>query len=334
MAEQEIYYEMLWDCTQCNTKGLLGDSHRHCPTCGAAQDPSKRYFPQPGDEVEARNHKFVGADWSCAYCSSPNSAPAAHCTNCGAGQDGTKPVAIVVDTATPAAEPVVTPAPVARNLGWLRWALAALALVVVGFIFLFTSTKETAATVAQRTWAREIQIEQLARVSDTAWCDSVPADAYGVSRSREQRSTRQVPDGQICHDERIDKGDGTFVKRRECTPRYRNEPVYDDRCRYQVNRWRSVRTLKADTQNALMPVWPTVSNLNTNFLGAGVGGGVGALGSEREGTRRENYVLTLASGGKTWTCNVSERVWSKYQEGANTPLKVRLTGGADCDSLK
>jgi hypothetical protein len=164
-------------------------------------------------------------------------------------------------------------------------------------VFLFTSTKETTATVAERSWAREIQIEQMARVSETAWCDSVPGDAYGVSRSREQRSTRQVPDGQTCHDERIDKGDGTFVKRRECTPRYRAEPVYDDRCRYQVNRWRSVRTLKADTQNALMPVWPMVSNLNANFLG----GGMGALGSEREGTRRENYVLTLASGGKTWT---------------------------------
>jgi len=334
MAEQEIYYEMLWDCTQCNTKGLLGDSHRHCPTCGAAQDPGKRYFPKPGEEVEAKNHQFVGADWSCAYCSSPNSAAAAHCTNCGAGQDGTKPVAIVTDTATPPAEPVTAPAPVARSLGWLRWALAAVALVVVGFIFLFSSTKETTATVAQRSWAREIQIEQMARVSDTAWCDSVPADAYGVSRSREQRSTRQVADGQTCHDERIDKGDGTFVKRRECTPRYRSEPVYDDRCRYQVNRWRSVRSVKADTQNALMPVWPTVSNLNANFLGGGVGSGMGALGSEREGTRRENYVLTLASGGKTWTCNVSESVWSRYQEGATTPLKVHLTGGADCASLK
>jgi len=334
MAEQEIYYEMLWDCAQCNTKGLLGDSHRHCPTCGAAQDPSKRYFPKEGEEVEARNHKFVGADWSCAYCSSPNSRAAAHCTNCGAGQDGTKPVAIVVDTATPPAEPVAAPAPAARSLGWLRWALAALALVVVGFIVLFTSTKDTTATVAQRTWAREIQIEQMARVSDAAWCDSLPVDAYSVTRHREQRSTRQVPDGQICHDERIDKGDGTFVKRRECTPRYRAEPVYDDRCRYQVNRWRSVRTLKADTQNALMPVWPTVSNLNANFLGAGVGGGMGALGSEREGARRENYVLTLASGGKTWTCNVSETVWNKYEQGSTTPLKVRLTGGADCDSLK
>ena len=94
-----------------------------------------------------------------------------------------------------------------------------LALMVVGIIFLFTSSKETTATVAQRSWAREIQIEQMARVSDTAWCDSLPADAYGVSRSRAQRSTRQVADGQTCHDERIDKGDGTFVKRRECTPR-------------------------------------------------------------------------------------------------------------------
>ncbi|MFZ2308904.1 MAG: hypothetical protein WAW34_16345 [Rhodoferax sp.] len=59
MSEQEIYYEMLWDCAQCNTKGLLGDSHRHCPTCGAAQDPTKRYFPKEGEEVEAKNHKFA-----------------------------------------------------------------------------------------------------------------------------------------------------------------------------------------------------------------------------------------------------------------------------------
>jgi hypothetical protein len=170
----------------------------------------------------------------------------------------------------------------------------------------------------------------MARVSDSAWCDSVPGDAYGVSRSREQRSARQVADGQTCQDQRIDKGDGTFVKHRECTPRYRSEPVYDDRCRYQVNRWRSVRSVKADTQSALSPAWPLVSNLNANFLG----GSVGTLGSEREGQRRENYVLTLGSGGKTWACNVSETVWNKYQEGATAPLKVHLTGGADCDSLK
>ncbi|MEO7108554.1 MAG: hypothetical protein ABIZ09_19430, partial [Rhodoferax sp.] len=105
MAENEIFYEMLWDCPQCNTKGLLGDSHRHCPTCGAAQDPTKRYFPEPGQEIEARNHQFVGADWACVFCSSPNSAAAAHCTNCGAGKDGTKPVATVLDRAASVAKP-------------------------------------------------------------------------------------------------------------------------------------------------------------------------------------------------------------------------------------
>jgi len=330
MAEEEIYYEMLWDCTQCNTKGLLGDSHRHCPTCGAAQDPTKRYFPKEGEEVEAKNHQFVGADWSCAYCSSPNSHAAAHCTNCGAGQDGTKPVSLMADTAAPPAPAVAPTAPAKRGVGWLRWVFAALALVVIGIVFLFTSTKETTATVAQRTWAREIQIEQMARVSDSAWCDSVPGDAYGIPRTREHRPTRPVPDGQACHTQRQPRGHPAFVKHRECTPRYRDEPVYDDRCRYQVNRWRTVRSVKADMQNSLNPVWPTVSNLNANFLG----GGVGSLGSEREGTRHESYVLTLGSGGKTWTCNVPEGVWSKYHEGATTPLKVRLTGGADCDSLK
>jgi hypothetical protein len=343
MAEQEIYYEMLWDCTQCNTRGLLGNSHRHCPSCGAVQDPAKRYFPKDGEEVEAKNHRFVGTDWNCAYCSSPNSAAAAHCTSCGAGQDGSKPVALVIDkvnsetvppkpvSAQAATSSHVPPSnPSKRGIGCLMAVLATLAIAVVGLVLLLTYTKETTATVAERSWAREIQIEQMARVSDTAWCDSVPADAYGVSRSREQRSTRQVPDGQDCQTERIDKGDGTFVKRQECTPRYRDVPVYDDRCRYQVNRWRGVRSVKADTQLSLMPVWPQVSNLNANFLG----GSVGSLGSEREGARTENYVLTLASGGKTWTCNVSQSVWSRYQEGATTPLKVRLTGGADCDSLK
>ncbi len=329
MAEKEIYYEMLWDCTQCSTKGLLGDSHRHCPTCGAAQDPTKRYFPEPGAEVEAHNHQFVGADWNCAYCSSPNSAAAAHCTNCGAGQDGTKPVTLVVDTAAPAPEPVAAPTPKAPRSGWWRWALALFALAVVALGFMFTRTHEATATVSGKNWQREIQIEKFGPVSDSAWCDSLPADAYAVSQSREQRSTRRVEDGQVCHDERIDKGDGTFVKRRECTARYREEPVYDNRCRYQANRWRSYRTVKAGPQTAAAPVWPALGNIGTGNSLVG-----NTMGAERAGPRSESYVLSLQSEGKTFTCNVSESVWNKFEQGMTTPLKVRMTGGADCGSLK
>ena len=323
MSEKEIFYEMLWDCTQCETRGLLGDSHRHCPTCGAAQDPTKRYFPKPGEEVETNDHQFVGADWSCSYCSTPNCIAAAHCTNCGAGKDGTKPVAIVIDRlALPVAAPAAASA--ASKSGWM-----------------FSITKETTATVSQRTWLREIQIEKLASVSESVWCDSVPADAYAVARTREQRSSKKIPDWQDCHEERVDKGDVTFVKRRECTPRYREEPIYDNRCHFQVNRWRTARSVKAgaETSSALMPVWPSVGNLYSGSSGAnlsanGLGGTRSLVGAEREGPRRENYTLTLASGGKTWTCSVSENVWRKYEDGSTTPIKVRFTGGADCDSLK
>lgn len=326
MAEKEIYYEMLWDCTQCGTKGLLGDSHRHCPTCGAAQDPTKRYFPEPGQEVEARNHQFVGADWSCAYCSSPNSAAAAYCTNCGAGKDGTKPVAMVVDTAAALAPVAAATPPATPRSGWWRWAFAVIALTVVALGILFTSKHETTATVAGKTWQREIQIEQFGPVSDSAWCDSVPGDAYSISQSREQRSTRRIEDGQTCHDTRTDKGDGTFVKRQECTPRYREEPVYDNRCRFQVNRWRSYRSVKAGPQTSASPMWPTLGNINSLT--------VNSPGAERAGQRSESYVLQLQAGGNNWTCNVPESVWSKYAQGSTTPLQVRTVGGADCASLK
>lgn len=340
MAEKETYYEMLWDCTQCETKGLLGDSHRHCPTCGAAQDPAKRYFPKPGEEIEAKNHQFVGADWSCAYCSTPNSNAAAHCTNCGAGKDGTKPVATVVDTvAVPPPAPVVAAAK-SGSSSWMRWVFGLAALALITIIALFSITKETTATVSQRTWLREIQIEKLAPVSESAWCDSLPSEAYSVTQSREQRSTKKIPDGQDCHEERVDKGDGTFVKRKECTPRYREEPVYDNRCHFQVNRWRTTRAVKAGPETSLAPVWPSVGNLSrgtTNVATMNLGnlmGNKALLGAEREGPRRESYGLTLASGSKSWTCAVSETVWNKYEQGSTTPLKVRMTGGADCDSLK
>ena len=330
MTDKEIFYEMLWDCAQCNTVGLLGDTHRHCPTCGAAQDPSKRYFPKPGEEQEAKDHQFVGADWRCVYCDSPNCAAAAHCTNCGAGQDGTKPVTFVLDTATAPALVVVRTA--ARSKWWL-WALALLALVIVGLGILFTRTHETTASVSARTWQREIQVEKFAPVSESAWCDSVPGDAYAVTQSREQRSTRQVQDGQECRDERIDKGDGTFVKRRECTPRYREQAVFDNRCRFQVNRWRTYRSVKAGPETAAMPIWPSLGSFNglSNDVNRG---GRTTLGSEREGTRNENYELSLQSDGKSWTCKVPLEVWTKSQDGARLPMRVRVTGGVDCSSLK
>ena len=41
---------------------------------------------------------------------------------------------------------------------------------------------------------------------------------------------------------RVDRGDGTYTKKRECTPKYRKEPVYDQKCRYKIDKWSLART--------------------------------------------------------------------------------------------
>jgi len=336
--EKETYFEMLWDCSQCGATALLGTTHRHCPACGAAQDPARRYFPEPGQEVEARNHRYVGVDWACLYCATPNSNAAAFCVNCGAGKDGTKPVALKTDAepAPPPPAPAPPPSPPAHRRR--LWALGAVLLaMLIGLLYLFTATRDATATVAARDWSREIQVERLVRVPESSWREAVPADAYRVVCHREQRSTRQVPDGQVCRDVRLDKGDGSFVKHQECSPRYRTEPVYGERCSYQVNRWRGTRAVKAGSAQAAQPFWPGVGALAApaaNSLGlAGGEAGANLLGAERVGPRSERYVLHLAADGKTHACEVPEAVWATYQQGATVPLKTRLTGGVDCAAI-
>ena len=333
MAEQ--FFEMLWDCPQCETKELLGKTHRHCPTCGAAQDPSKRYFPEPGQEIEAKDHHFVGKDWLCGYCESPSSAAAAFCGNCGAPKDGNKEVALVSDEA---AKPAPTPATsktsgtsVPTGHGYL-WAIGLAALVlfaiVAGLYQLFSKHDETVQLV-DKAWTRQVDVERFTAVRATDWCDSLPAGAYSVNSTREQRSTRQIADGQTCHDVRTDMGDGTFTKRQECSTRYRSEPVYDNRCSYRINRWQVLRTDKLQGGSALAPAWPTP--LLANSL---AGGGMNTLGADRLGARSESYTVNLKSAkGKNWSCNVDATLWAALEDGQNVNIKVRGTGGAVCDSL-
>lgn len=75
-------FQMLWDCPQCGSKGLLGVDHRHCPTCGQAQAAHLRYFPRSGQAI--RTNIPSASDWMCEHCSTPNRNNDIHCVNCGA----------------------------------------------------------------------------------------------------------------------------------------------------------------------------------------------------------------------------------------------------------
>jgi hypothetical protein len=358
MAEPDIYYEMLWDCEVCDARGLLGISHRHCPMCGATQDPARRYFPLAGQEVAAKNHRYAGIDWTCAYCESPNSAAAKFCVNCGAGQDGSKPVALIVDAASasnPAAKPTPNPAPTTpppimaasspspasdprtgkRAFGlWLLAGMVGLVGVIAVLIFLVNllfTTHETEAEITGHTWQRSIAIERFSAVNDSAWCDSLPSGAYSISRSQEVRSHRDVEAGQDCSERRVDMGDGSFTRKKECVPRYTKEPIYDERCRFRVNRWQFARSVVANQEGFRQPMWPAVGTLQGNLSTASKSI---ALGYEREGSRLERYTLSLATGDKTWHCDVDQSQWQKLLDGTRVPLRVRTIFGADCSSLR
>jgi hypothetical protein len=352
-------YEMLWDCGSCGTRKLLGKTHRRCPQCGAAQDARKRYFPPEGEEVAVEGHVYVGIDWACGACRTPNSRAAEFCVNCGHPRDGNADVALVTPSGLPTAEtpsqdtapaeadlppsPQVphrfayaeesseneaSPPPPSPPRRWPRIAGGISAALASFFAVAMLWTENVEVVVTRHDWVREIEIERMAARAESAWCDSMPGDAYGVSRSREQRGTREVADGEECDNVRRDNGDGTFSTSRECRTRYRSEPVYDDRCRYTVNRWGLERTAKSSGAGLIQErTWPAFH----------VSGG-SCMGCEREGQRREKLTVAMRGredGARSWTCEIDDRRWRALGDGQWTRIKVRvITGSAVCDSLQ
>lgn len=318
---------MLWDCSSCGTTGLLGRSNRFCPHCGAPQDQTKRYFPPEGTDIRVTGgYVYEGVDKMCPSCTTPNGGAADFCKSCGtplsdvarsvrekSGVVGIGAVAAIV------VEPAKSPSK-------LKWIIAAAMLLIVAFVVVSMLWKrDVQVRVAGHTWRRDIGIEQLSAQPGSAWCDSVPGDAYGVSRSREVRSQRKIPDGETCTTTRESRGDGSYVNKQECTPKYREEPIYDDKCRFVVNRWhqqRAVSSTGAGTTPA--PSWPRLPSLRTG----------NCLGCEREGARTATYTLSLQSAKETLSCSYDEARWAAIVDSTVLPIKVRMvTGGADCDSL-
>lgn len=341
----ERVYEMLWDCAYCGARKLLGKSQKFCPQCGAPQYPKARYFPAEADKIEATGYKYEGADRICPACQSPNGALAQFCGRCGAALSDAKEAARLSDQVRAEdakfaeslslrkreeegrrapVTPVPAAAPKRRLPGWV--VLAILGLVGLLLAALFWTQAETV-VVSGHYWRQEIRIDRFVSVAESAWCDQMPLGAYGVSRYSEARSHRQVPDGQDCRMRRVDRGDGTFVEREECQPRYRSEPVYDQRCDYRVDRWMPERTAMAEGYD-LNPRWPDI--------GLAGGRGCSSLGCEREGPRTADYELLLKNaGGKEYRCSLSLQRWRAAGVESRWSLDVgAVDGRARCDSLK
>lgn len=322
----EKTYEMLWDCEYCGTKKLLGKTHRHCPECGAAQDADRRYFPEEPEKVAVEDHQFVGADRYCPACKAPNSATAKHCTECGSPmEEGVEVTGVEDNAALPEADHGARPKPKSSRVKWVVLAVAL--LVICGVAAALLWNKSLSLAVSGHAWQRAVAIERFGPVARSGWCDQMPRDAYGVTRVREVRSHKKIPDGQECRTKRIDNKDGTFKEKRECKTKYRKEPVYDDKCRYTVNRWQQTRTVKtAGRSLAETPVWPPVTLPKVS---------ASVIGAERAGPRTESYTVQFTALDRTvHTCEFNETKWRSF--GLSTQWTGEsgvLTGALDCESL-
>jgi hypothetical protein len=358
MHERELgTYEMLWDCSACGTPKLLGIQHRHCPACGAPQDPSARYYPSEADKVAVEHHVYQGADLVCPACGTANAAVSQFCVGCGSpiGGDARQAVgraehqvghheAFAGETLEDAradararrdaqvrqelakGRPAAPGMSRGLKLGIIVGSVALLVAVLV-YVFLFWK-REATMEVEGHLWARTIDVEAFDTVRDSAWCDEMPSGARNVSKRKEQRSTKKVEDGKECVKKRKDNRDGTFKEVEECHPKYRDEPVYAQRCHFEIDKWVVRRTEEAKGQGkSPEPSWPAVTLSKPG----------NCKGCEREGARKETYALRLLDrgGGEGHECEVDRATWDRAEPSSQWTVEVKVVGGGlDCETLR
>ncbi len=331
-------YEMLWDCKHCGAAKLLGLTHRHCPNCGSPQNAEARYFPTDEEKIKVENHVFHGKDIECRYCRAYNGRASKHCRECGSplseGSDGKTrgDVTHAEGQFTPAAArnpqgvavPTQPKRPRSRN--WL-WGVVGGALLAFVLVTIFWK-KEQTLEVSEQTWQREIDVEVFGPVKESTWCDSLPQGVKELRRYTAVRSHEKVADGEDCTVRKIDQGDGTMREEKTCKPRFKEKPVEDQKCDYQIDKW-SVR----DTQRSLgtgtspEPAWPELK----------LGSACNRVGCLREGKRRESYAVQFrgANGDGTKECQVDERKWRGFAVGQKYAARVGVISSAlDCGSLQ
>jgi len=313
-------YEMMWNCSYCDTKKLLGKSHKHCPNCGTAQDPNTRYYPSDDEKIAVEDHDYVGKDNICGFCEAPNSAIAKFCTECAGPMDGTTEVQLVDSTnsESTATKDAKTTSSSQKSIGVI------VVLLIVILIGIFSITKEKSVVVTGHSWERNIEIEEYKQVTEEAWEDRIPPMGKVKTCREKERDTEKVPDGEECSIVKKDNGDGTYNESEKCTPKYKSIPIYDDWCTYEIKKWAVVRT-QTSTDTNISPIWPAMSIKTCQMK---------ALHCERKGKTTEVYRIHLEDDEQqTHTCNFSESVWKDIQKGTNKEMSFgAVTGNIDCDT--
>jgi hypothetical protein len=324
MAEQreesEGFYEMLWDCDHCGVKGLLGKSQRHCPECGAPQNPDKRYFPNEEQKKQVVGHVYEGSDAHCPSCQAPMGAKVKNCTQCGSPMDGSKEVREVVVPKLVTKRAFPWKIVVACVVGFI------VICVAIWFFFFRTTTGEV--TVKKHSWTTSTVVEQFADQRKQAWRNEVPGSASDERCEKKEHGSHQVEDGEECHTEKKDKKDGTFEQVKKCSKKYKSVPDYDDWCSFTVREWGEVDKLKSKGDGDKVEFPKTGLSPTT----------AATYGAKREGHKAESLTLEFTDGRSCDEDSApdgeNEKKWRGYKDGQKLEVKMRArSGDIMCDSL-
>jgi hypothetical protein len=278
-----------WDCPQCGHKGNRG-SEIKCSACGRVRGQEVGfYLAEDAEEVvdeAARARATAGADGICEYCQATTPASQTHCKSCGAERtEKRREVKVLPDQLEPAA-PDPTPKRSSKR-GWLVAGAVLLALFG-SCLFLFRS-KESRMTLEKLSWERQVEVEQYKTVVEEKWRNELPGAARVLSTERRvhHHDKIQVGTRRVSHtvDEQVqtgtrrvktgtrDLGNGYFedvyddqpvyeTRQRTVTedePVYREDPVYADWCRYEIDKWVPAGVQKASGEDGAAR-WPDVAS--------------------------------------------------------------------------
>lgn len=228
------------------------------------------------------------------------------------------------------------------GLGCLGLSVVALLAILGGW----WSSRERVAEVTGFHWSRTIEVERRSPETREAWEGEVPSDARVLDTRREvhhrERTRIGTEDKVHTRTERVqvgtekvkvgtrDLGNGYFedvyedrpvyeeVEHREtrAEPVYREDPVYRNKVRFEMEVWKTARTEKAGADDR-SPNWPSVS------LSPG----------EREGKRTEAYVVEFRDekGRVRLYTATSEDEWRGFEPGGRYRVKPR--GSREIDEV-
>jgi hypothetical protein len=340
-----------WDCPSCGSKGIPGTTY-DCPNCGRQRGKETKFYMKSGPVEYVAGHKVVGADWYCEYCGALNSAGKTVCENCGSPKSESKddyfslknppkpkqPEPSVHKATAPSFDPLSIIHKVKQSSLAIKLIAGIILLIIVSNLIssFISKPRDYAYDVKELTWENSIEIEEYktfresdwylpngARLVDTNWeirtYESVLDHYETVTRSR------QVPDGGHYETSYSDNGDGTFTEEstyvtdytteyyEEDEPVYRQEPVYDTKYYYDIDRWVYERT-ETTTGKDKNPYWADIT-LNDK---------------ERESGRDSKYTMTgirhyrsfFKDRTKEETYEIQESWWKQIQNGQTLNITV------------